>query len=218
MKKSSLVVFCFVILAFLTADAYSAFAQELPLVTSIEIRGLKRIEEGAIKPKITQKTGEPLASEKTTNDIRDIYRMGYFDDVKVEIEPFEGGVKLIYLIKEKPTIIRIDFQGNEEMGDSKLKEKITITPNSIADTVLIQDNAEKLRAFYEEEGYWLSKIIPVVKKISDDEVSLTYQIDEGPKVKIKNINIEGNKGISSKKIKKVMKTKEWWLFSFVTFS
>ncbi len=218
MKKSSLVVFCFVILAFLTADAYSAFAQELPLVTSIEIRGLKRIEEGAIKPKITQKTGEPLASEKTTNDIRDIYRMGYFDDVKVEIEPFEGGVKLIYLIKEKPTIIRIDFQGNEEMGDSKLKEKITITPNSIADTVLIQDNAEKLRAFYEEEGYWLSKIIPVVKKISDDEVSLTYQIDEGPKVKIKNINIEGNKGISSKKIKKVMKTKEWWLFSFVTSS
>lgn len=218
MKKTTLLFFYFIIIVSFAADANSAFAQELPLVNSIEVKGLKRIEEGAIKSKITQKTGEPLSSEKTTNDIKSIYKMGYFDDVRVEIEPLEGGVKLIYLIKEKPTIIRIDFQGNEELDDSKLKEKITITPNSIADTVLIQDNADKLHAFYEEEGYWLSKIVPVVKKISDDEVSLTYQIEEGPKVKIKNIIIEGNKAFSKKEIKKVMKTDEWWLFSFVTSS
>lgn len=218
MKKSALLFFYFIIIVFFAADAYSAFAQELPLVNSIEVKGLKRIEEGAIKSKITQKTGEPLSSEKTTNDIKSIYKMGYFDDVRVEIEPLEGGVKLIYLIKEKPTIIRIDFHGNEELDDSKLKEKITITPNSIADTVLIQDNADKLHAFYEEEGYWLSKIVPVVKKISDDEVSLTYQIEEGPKVKIKSIIIEGNKAFSKKEIKKVMKTDERWLFSFVTSS
>lgn len=218
MKKSALLFFYFIIIVFFAADAYSAFAQELPLVNSIEVKGLKRIEEGAIKSKITQKTGEPLSSEKTTSDIKSIYKMGYFDDVRVEIEPLEGGVKLIYLIKEKPTIIRIDFHGNEELDDSKLKEKITITPNSIADTVLIQDNADKLHTFYEEEGYWLSKIVPVVKKISDDEVSLTYQVEEGPKVKIKSIIIEGNKAFSKREIKKVMKTDERWLFSFVTSS
>ncbi|TAL26291.1 MAG: outer membrane protein assembly factor BamA, partial [Nitrospirae bacterium] len=195
-----------------------ADSQQFPLVNSIEVKGLKRIEEGAVKSRITHKTGEPLASEKTTNDIKNIYKMGYFDDVRVELEPFEGGVKLIYLIKEKPTIRKIDFQGNKEFDDEKLKEKITITPNSIADIVLIQDNADKLRAFYEEEGYWLSVIVPVVNKTSADEVSLTYQIEEGPKVKIKDIIIEGNKAMSTKDIKKVMKTDTWWLFSFVTSS
>jgi len=218
MKKSISLLLGFIVFIVFIGGSYNAFAQELPLVNSIEVRGLKRIEEAAVKSKITHKTGEPLASEKTTNDIKNIYKMGYFDDVKVEIEPFEGGVKLIYLVKEKPTIIKIDFQGNKEMDDSKLKEKITITPNSIADTVLIQDNADKLHAFYEEEGYWLSKVVPVVKKITDDEVSLTYQIDEGPKVKIKDIVIEGNNALSKRQIKKVMKTSGWWWFSFITSS
>jgi len=215
--RKTVLMFCFVC-AVLAVYAYSVFSQEFPPVNSIEVRGLKRIEEAAVKSKITQKTGEPLSAEKTTNDIKDIYKMGYFDDVKVELEPLEGGVRVIYLIKEKPTIISIDFQGNKKYEDSDLKDKITITANSIADTVLIQDNAEKLRAFYEEEGYYLSKIVPVVKKMNEDEVTLTYQIEEGPKVKIKSIVIEGNKAITKKEIKKAMRTSEWWLFSFITSS
>ncbi len=194
------------------------YAQELPVVNSIEIKGLKRIEEGAVKAKLSQKIGEPISQEKTNEDIKSIFKMGYFDDVKVEIEPFEGGVKVFYIIKEKPTIIKVEFQGNKELDDAKLKEKVTITPGSIADTVLIQDNAVNIGKLYEEEGYWHSNIVPVVKKITDSEVSLTYQIDEGTKVKIKNILFEGNKNISSSKLKKAMDTKEWWLFSFITSS
>lgn len=198
--------------------ANSVLAQEMPLVTKIEIQGLKRIEEGAVKSKISQKIGEPISQEKINEDIKAVFKMGYFDDVRVDIEPFEGGSKLIYVVKEKPTIIKIDFQGNSEYDDAKLKEKITIAAGSIADTVLIQDNALKIRKFYEEEGYWLANIVPVTKKISENEISLTYQIDEGPKIKIKKIRTEGNKHISSSKIKKAMATKEWWLFSFITSS
>jgi outer membrane protein insertion porin family len=194
------------------------YAQELPIIKSIEIKGLKRIDENAVKSKITQKPGEPISQEKTNEDIKNIFKMGYFDDVKAEIEPFEGGIKLIYVLKEKPTIVKIDFQGNKEFDDSKLKEKLTITTGAIADAVLIQDNANKLRTFYEEEGYWLARIVPVINTISQDEVSLTYQISEGPKVKIKKITIEGNKAISAGKIKGAMETKEWSIFSFITSS
>jgi len=192
------------------------YAQGQPLVNAIEIKGLKRIEEGAVKTKLSQKLGEPLSQEKTNEDIKSIFKLGYFEDVKVEIEAFEGGVKLFYLIREKPAIIRIELQGNKKIEDAKIREKISITPGAIADTVLIQDNATKIRKYYEEEGYWLTNIIPVIKKISENEVSLTYQIEEGDKVKIKSIAIEGNKNLSSGKIKKAMETKEWWLFSFVS--
>ena len=193
-------------------------AQSQPLINSIEIHGLKRIEESSVKSKITQKVGEPLSQDKTNEDIKNIYKMGYFDDVRAEIESFEGGIKLIYQVKEKPTIVKIEFQGNKEFDDAKLKEKITVTTGAIADSVLIQDNANKLRAFYEEEGYWLSHIVPVIKTAGPNEVVLTYLIEEGPKVKIKQIKIEGNKAIKESKIKGVMETKEWWLFSFVTSS
>lgn len=196
----------------------NALSQELPMVNSIEVRGLRRIEEGAVKSKITQKTGESISSEKTAEDIKNIFKMGYFDDVKVEIETFEGGIKLIYEVKEKPTVIKVEFQGNKEMKDDKLKEKTTVTIGSIADTTLIEDNANKLRLFYEEEGYWLARIVPVVNKINDDEVSVTFQIEEGEKVRIKKIDIEGNKALTSKRIKKAMKTSEWGIFSFLTSS
>lgn len=212
MRKSAL--FIFIILL----SAGVAYAQGVPVVNKIEIQGMKRIEEGAVKSKISQKIGLPISPESINEDIKTVYKMGYFDDVKAEIEPFEGGVKLIYTVREKPTIIKVDFQGNRELEDSSLKEKITITAGAISDTVLIQDNAAKLRNYYEEEGFWLVNIVPVIKKISDDDVSLTYQIDEGIKIKIKKIGFEGNNHISASKIKKVMDTSAWWLFSFVSSS
>lgn len=196
----------------------TAYAQRVPSITAIEIQGLKRIEEGAIRAKISQSIGEPVSQEQTNEDIKSIFKMGYFDDVRVEIEAFEGGAKLIYIVKEKPVIVTIAFEGNEEVDDETLNEKITITPGSIADTVLIQDNATRIKYYYEEEGYWLSNIVPVINTISEDEVTLTYQIDEGKKVRIKDIIIEGNNALSSRKIKKVMDTKEWWIFSFITSS
>ncbi|MGB9715489.1 MAG: outer membrane protein assembly factor BamA [Thermodesulfovibrionales bacterium] len=196
----------------------TVYSQELPIVNSIEIKGLKRIEESSVKSKITQRVGDPISQEKVNEDIKAIFKMGYFEDVKAEIEPFEGGIKLIYVVKEKPIITRIEFQGNKEFDDSKLREKLTITTGAIADPVLIQDNSDKLRAFYEEQGYWLSSIVPIIRRISSDEVSLTYQIEEGPKVKIKKIIIEGNKFIPEKVIKKAMGTKEWGILSFITSS
>jgi len=208
----------FFIVLLIIFTSWTVYAQELPIVNSIEIRGLKRIEESAVKSKITQRLGESISQEKVNEDIKNIFKMGYFEDARAEIEPFEGGIKLIYVVKEKPTIVKIEFQGNTKFNDAKLREKVTITTGSIADAVLIQDNASRLRAFYEEEGYWLSSIVPILKRISPEEVSLTYQIEEGPKIKIEKILVEGNKAISTKSIKKIMDTKEWWIFSFITSS
>ncbi|GAB4387314.1 MAG: outer membrane protein assembly factor BamA [Thermodesulfovibrionales bacterium] len=190
---------------------------EHPVVRVVEVEGLKRIEPSAVRGKISQRIGEPLSPEKVSDDIKEIFKMGYFEDVRVEIEPFEGGVRLVFLIKEKPPISRVEFQGNRKIEDDKLREKVTITAGAISDSVLIQNNAEKLRAFYEEEGYPLAEVVPVVRKL-EDRVFLTYQIDEGPKVKVGDIVIEGNEALSDRKVRKAMKTKEWWMFSFLTGS
>lgn len=193
----------------------TAYAEALPIVTDIDVKGLKRIEKGSIMARVSQKIGDPLSQEKITEDIKTIYKMGYFEDVTVEIEPFEGGIKVIYIVKEKPTIVRVDFQGNKKFDDSTLKEKITLTAGAISDVTLINDNAIKLRTFYEDEGYYLARVVPVVKKLTEEEVAVTYQIDEGKKVKIKKINIEGNKALSDRKIKKAMKTSERGALSFI---
>ncbi len=111
--------------------SHPASSQEGPLVKTIEIIGLKRIEDQSIRNRLLQKTGQPLSREAIEKDIKSIYRMGYFEDVKVELEPFEGGLKIIYLVKEKPTIVSIKFEGNKEFDQDKLSEHINITPGVI---------------------------------------------------------------------------------------
>jgi outer membrane protein insertion porin family len=200
---------------FLTFASLSFAVEETPPVKLIEIRGLVRIEEDAVRERIGQAVGKVLAPETVSQDIKRIYAMGYFDDIRVEVEPFEGGIKLVYVIKEKPSVRRVDIQGNEEVEDEKLTEQLTLTPGSIADTVLIQGNADIIRTIYQDEGYALAVVVPVVRELDERNVLVTYQIVEGPKVKVKRISIEGNEAFSDRKIKKHMETAErrWWKLS-----
>ncbi|MBI5675820.1 MAG: outer membrane protein assembly factor BamA [Nitrospirae bacterium] len=209
-------IFLFFISSLFSLEAASA--EEQPLIKLIEIRGNKKIEGETISGKIKSKIGEPFSEEILQQDIKKLYSIGYFDDIRTEIEPFEGGLKLIFIFKEKPTIVSIDFQGNEEVKTDDLKEKITITPGAIASPSLITDNVNKVVSFYQSEGYWDAKVIPVTREISGEAVALTFQITEGDKAVIKTITITGNKALSSKMIKKAMKTKERWFLSFLTNS
>ncbi|MBI4827164.1 MAG: outer membrane protein assembly factor BamA [Nitrospirae bacterium] len=204
--------------AFILAAILPGTTEAAPLIKSIDITGNRKIEEAAIRSKMKSLAGEPFSESTVHDDIKSIYSIGYFDDISVDIEQFEGGVKLIFTLKEKPAIASIDFQGNKEFDAEKLREKATIASGAIANPPLIADNVEKIVSFYQSEGYWHARVIPVIREISEDAVALTFQVEEGKKVVIKDINIEGNSALSDREIEKVMATKEWWLFSFITSS
>ncbi len=205
-------------MAFLLAGFLTASAETAPIIKMIEIRGNRKISTDTIFSKMNNKEGVHFSKNTVQEDIKKLYGIGYFDDIRVEIEAFEGGVKLIYVFMEKPSIISLDFQGNKELETKNIREKITLTTGAIANMALITDNAKKIVLYYQSEGYWLATVVPVINKVSDDRIALTYQIDEGPKVSIDKITIEGNKAVSAREIKHVMKTSEWWIFSFLTGS
>ncbi|MBI5665981.1 MAG: outer membrane protein assembly factor BamA [Nitrospirae bacterium] len=206
------------IVSFLLTGLLTASAETAPLIKMVELRGNRRISTDTISSKMNSKEGAPFSKNTVQEDIRKLYGIGYFDDIKVEIEAFEGGVKLIYVFMEKPLIVSMDFQGNKKLETKSIREKITLTTGAIANMTLITDNAKKIILYYQSEGYWLATVVPVINKVSEDGIMLTYQINEGPKVSIDKINIEGNKAVTDREIKRVMKTAEWWIFSFLTGS
>lgn len=205
-----------ILLFLLSLPAVSAESD--PIVKMLEIQGNRKIDNDAIYAKMKSRIGVPFSKNTVQEDIKRLYGLGYFDDIRVEIDSFEGGVKLIFIFTEKPSIAVIDFQGNEEIETKDLKDKITITTGAVANLPLITDNVRKIISHYNSEGYWLVKVLPILREISKDSAALTFQIEEGPKIRIKDLIIEGNKALSEKEIKKVMKTKERWLFSFLTGS
>ncbi|MCL6582296.1 MAG: outer membrane protein assembly factor BamA [bacterium] len=187
-------------------------------VKEINIQGNRKIERQAILHKIQTKIGQPFSQGKIDQDIKAIYAIGYFENIKVDVKEVEGGLSVTYIVTERPLIKKITFSGNKKIKTETLQEKIDLTSGSILNPYLVKKNVQGLTQFYRDEGYYLVQISYRTEKISEDQIELIFDIQEGKKVKIRQVIIEGNRSYSEKELKKVLKTKKRGLFSFITSS
>jgi len=178
-------------------------------VASIDIRGNKKIELAAIQGRLTLKPGDPYTPENVRGQIKILYETGYFEDVQVETESTPQGIALAFLVREKPFITEIVFDGNEELSDDKLKEKITIKSQAFLDQQQAKESAEKIRLAYQEDGFFNAQVIPIVQTLDEDRKRLTFFIKEGDKAKVKTVNFEGMRAATKAEIFKVSATREW---------
>ncbi len=190
------------------------------IVSEIEVRGLKRIEKEAILNKIKSKVNQAVTADRAREDIQAIFSLGYFDDIEVLEEAQTGEkIKLIYIVKERPAISKIDFDGNENIGSSDLKDVIKIKEWSILDLNKVKESAGLIQKHFEEKGYYLAKVSFELKKESDDEVRLIYKINDYDKIQIKKITFLNNKHFNDDQLKSVFReTKEGGFFSFISGS
>lgn len=195
-----------------SVDSEPAWAQEADQpIKSITVRGNKRIEVPAIRSRVTLKEGDLFSMEGVRDQIRALYQMGYFEDVRVEAEPVPGGVTVVFVVTEKPFITETLFDGNSKVKDEKLREKLTVRNQSFLDQQQVKDSVERLRLLYEEEGHFSARIVPVIKALDADRKSLTFFITEGPKARIKTVGFDGAKAIPANKLKKPLVTREYSL-------
>jgi outer membrane protein insertion porin family len=178
-------------------------------VKSIEIRGNKRIELPAISGRLTLKAGDPYTPEHVRGQIKILYDTGYFEDVQVETESVAGGIALTFLVREKPFITEIVFDGNQELSDEKLKEKITIKSQAFLDQQQVKESAEKIRIAYQEDGYYNAQVIPIVQTLDEDRKRLTFFVKEGDKARIKTVTFDGLRSATKEEMFKVTATREW---------
>jgi outer membrane protein assembly factor BamA len=86
------------------AQAPTAPPERPILVKEIAVQGNRRVQEAVILGRVTLKIGTPFVANRTAEDIRAIFALGFFDDVQVRVEDFEGGVKLTYVVTERPFV------------------------------------------------------------------------------------------------------------------
>ena len=178
-------------------------------VGSIEIRGNKRIELPAILGRLTLKPGDPYTPENVRGQIKILYDSGYFEDVQVETESSPQGIALTFIVREKPFIAEIVFDGNEALSDDKLNEKITIKNQVFLDQQQAKESAEKIRLAYQDDGYYDCQVIPVVQTLDGDRKRLTFFVKEGEKARVKTVIFEGLRSATKDELAKVMATREW---------
>ena len=188
------------------------------LVDSVRVLGNKRIEKEAILAVIKTKKGGRLDYEQLDRDLRNIYKMGFFDDVRIETEDGLKGKIVSFIVKEKPSIGKIVFEGNKEVEDDDLREELGIHLYSILNPYEIKQSINRLRDFYRQKGYYNVEIKESTEPLDNNEVLIRYQIKENEKVYIKKIEFVGNKRFKDSDLKDLMETKERGFFSWITSS
>ena len=189
-------------------------------VAGVSVEGLKRIEKEAVLAKVGVKVGSELTSDQIKADIQALFNTGYFEDIEVKGEPAGADkVVVVYEVRERPVVAKVDFEGNERISSGDLRDVIKVKDWSILDINKVKEDVALIQKHYEEKGFYLAKVTYDIKVTKPDEVELTYKVDDYEKVQIKKITFLNNKKFSDEQLKSIFQgTKEGGLLSFLSGS
>jgi outer membrane protein insertion porin family len=185
-------------------------------IIRIDIEGSRRIETDLIRINISAKVGDPLSHETVSNDIKKIYKLGFFDDVSAEVEKTPEGVILIYNVKEKPVVVDLRVKGNKKIKTDEILKVIEVKEGRIIELEKVKMSAAAIKKLYLDKGYVAAEVNYDIEPKTEGTVGVTFDIKEGKKAFIKEVIIVGNKALKTKKIKGVMQTKPKWFLTFIT--
>ena len=207
--------FSLCVLLFVVSLNSPAIAQNQEKVTlkDVKISGNLRVEDDGIRLHLKSRPGELFNSGIVEQDVKAIFRMGFFDDVQAELSP--DGV-LTYAVKEKPYVRELKVQGASQVSREKIEAALGVSPRTILDRAKVAEGVEKVRKLYADQGYVNALVDFAVTVESNNQAVVALDIVEGGRLLIKRIAFEGNNAFSVSELKDQIQTKEEWVFSFIT--
>ena len=188
-------------------------------IERVQFKGNRKVEDDAIRIQLLSKAGTLLDVAKLREDLRSMWKMGFFADIEVDGEVTDKGTLILtFSVKEKPSIRKVLIAGNNELELSKINEVIDLELDSIVDIAKVKKNREKIADLYVQKGYYLATVDYEIKPINDTEVDVWYKIDEKAKVKIREVQFIGNSHISDEELRGAIATRRADALSFLNDS
>jgi len=187
-----------------------------PKVEQVLIEGNVRVEDDAIRVHLQTEPGETLDRTLVDEDIRSIYAMGFFDQVEVDVSPGPEGDIVTFRVKERPLVRKVTIEGTDHVKEEEVAGALRIRPHTILDPRKLREGLDAAKALYSKEGYLDASIEDTITPVGENEVDLTYRIDEKEPIRIEDIEFEGNEAFSDRKLRGIMQTKESWILSRFT--
>ena len=189
-----------------------------PVINKIVIEGCDHVGTDVLINRIPFKKGQPFDEKLTPVAINNLYDLGYFRQITVEIDEYgDDEADLYIVVEEKKLLEKFEFEGNKALSRKQFFEKLNLDKLTTVDEENLERISNSIKKMYIEEGRHLAKvsyeIIP--DAVNDDKAKVLIKIDEGPKSKVVRVYFEGNKYIPSRKLRKSVFTRENWLLFFM---
>ncbi len=222
-RSRSLLVFICLSLAFYAYSvpaAAQAFQKsdgtEGLVISAVKVLGNRRVEKELIELNIKTKPGDRYSLKKAREDIKSIYRLGYFENVYLETEKKKGKVEVFYVVDEKPVIVDLRFSGNDKVKDSSIEEVIQVKEGEIIDFKKVDMSLNAIRDLYKQRGFVGTEVDYEIDPEGDGKIALAYDISEGKKAYIKRVTFTGNENLEDKAFKNRIYSRPKGFFSFLT--
>lgn len=186
-------------------DPAEAAAKAPPIVRAIEIEGNRLILPSTVTFNMKTKVGDRFSLRRLREDIEELYRKEFFDDIQVYAREAADGIVLVISVKEKPRIRRIDFIGNNKIKDDRLLELTELKVNGLFRQSLIEKTIRAIREEYLEKGYNYAQVEIVPEQLDGANVVVAIRITEHEKVKIHHVEFLGNETFKDGKLRRQMK-------------
>jgi outer membrane protein insertion porin family len=180
------------------------------IVETIEFRGARRVRQDTLQALIFSKKGDKYDEQALHRDFIALWNTGRFDDIRIEREPGKEGWIIRFVVVERPVIRSIKYDGNKSVTVSEIldrykERKVGLVVESQYDPNKIQRARNVLLDLLAERGHQYAKVDPQVRRVPPSSLEITFKMDEGPKVKVGHIDIEGNTAFSDRAVIRAMK-------------
>jgi outer membrane protein insertion porin family len=177
-------------------------------IERVQFRGNRKVEDDAIRVQLLSKEGTLLDAAKLREDLRAMWKMGFFADIDVEAEVRpSGGVTITFAVKEKPSIRKVLVAGQSELGMDKINEVIDLELDAIVDISKVKKNRDKISELYVQKGFYLATVDWEIKPVNEAEVDVYFKVDEKAKVKIRDVQFIGNATITDDELRGAIATR-----------
>jgi outer membrane protein insertion porin family len=175
---------------------------------SVAVRGNTRISAVTIRGDAGISSGMQLDVTETQRAIRSVFASGQFDDVRLLCEPSPSGEKdvLVIQVHEKPVLTEFKVVGADAVSERTVRDRITLPLGRPLDASELARVLTSIDSLYAERGYYLATVQPETTLVSGNAL-LTFKVDEGRRLAVSGIEVEGNARFSDKAVVNAMKTK-----------
>lgn len=187
-------------------------------VAAINVSGNRRIETAAIKNVLKTKEGSYFSPQVLDGDLKALWKMGYFANVRVEAGDGPKGKVVTIVVAEKPSVREIVIVGNKALESKDLKDQIGIKAFKVYQPEAVAKAKAKIIELYNDKGFYDVKVDSKVSELPSGDMSLRFRITEGKKVLISKIQFQGNKAFTDSKLRSEMSTSEKGWLSWLTES
>jgi outer membrane protein insertion porin family len=174
---------------------------------TIVFRGAVRTPDASLRSETGLVPG-PINYRALDRAIKSLYALGQFEDVQAtcEVEPGGKRAQLVFTLRERPLLGAVDVTGTDHLSRSEVRDRVDLLVGRPVDPAQVARAVQRIDSLYQSQGYYLARVTPETTTVNG-QVNLVFKVDEGRRLAVSGVDVQGNAGVSDKQVVAAMATK-----------